>query len=258
MDKYLKEFGEIADDWFKQDSFLGDWYNYYQKFFTKESIKKAEWKDFQEMGNHVHSFNSMGIAKANALGKMNLPIEEYRRIFQYIISGNDPINVTINNLYKKYDGNAFLPYFSDSSISELIAYAFPERYVLYNRRDVKALEILDIRLEPIRGEKFGDLFLRYNELLKPVLEKYKTIVGKRTNSSVQLELDQFFSWLYITKKADEPIKKLLSRYKGLLKTKGLKDEKEKWELIRDFKGKPDLKENLFDELKSTSISLSYT
>ena len=250
MDKYLIEFGEIADDWFKQESFLGEWYAYYQNFFTEENLKKTEWEDFQEMGNHIHSFNSMAIAKGNALGRINLPIEEYRRIFLYIISGNDPINVTINNLYKKYDGNAFLPFFSDSSISELIAYAFPERYVLYNRRDVKALEILGITMDPVRGEKFGDLFLRYNELLNPVLEKYKKIVGQRTNTTVQLELDQFFSWLYMTKKADQPIKKLITRYKRLIGSQGLSNEKYKWEFLRDFKGKPYLKGNIFQEIKS--------
>ena len=57
----------------------------------------------------------MAIAKGNAVGNMNLPIEEYRRFFKYIISKEDPINITINNLYKKYKGNAFLPYFTGQS-----------------------------------------------------------------------------------------------------------------------------------------------
>ena len=185
---------------------------------------------------------------------MNLPIEEYRRIFQYIISNEDPINITINNLYKKYDGSAYLPYFSDSSTSELIAYAFPNKYVLYNRRDLKALEILGLKLESVRGEKFGDLFLRYNEFLQPVLEKYQQIVGKRTNTTIQLELDQFFSWLYINKKADKPIKDLIDNYKKLIKTNGLENEKYKWELIRDYRGKPNLDNNIYEELKSIKFN----
>ena len=129
------------------------------------------------MGNHIHSFNTMAIAKGNALGNMNLPIEEYRRIFLYIISEKDPINITINNLYKKYNGEAYLPYFSDSSISELISYAFPNKYVTYNRRDEKALEILGLKLDKIRGNACVSrrqiVSLNKKEDKAKVIEKYK-------------------------------------------------------------------------------------
>ena len=43
---------------------------------------------------------------------------------------------------------------------------------------------------------------------------------------------------------------LLSRYKRLLKSQGLSNEKYKWEFLRDYKGKPDLKGNIFQEIKS--------
>ena len=254
VDEYLREFSTVADNWFQKESWLEEWYQFYQSFFTKENLQEANWEDFQDMGNRIHSFNSMAIAKGNALGNMNLPIEEYRRIFQYIVSNDDPINTTINNLYKKYNGSAFLPYFSDSSISELIAYAFPDKYVLYNRRDLKALEILGLKLENVRGEKFGDSFLRYNEFIQPVLEKYQKIVGKRTNTTIQLELDQFFSWLYINKKADQPIKDLIRNYKKLIRSNGLENEKYKWELIRDSKGQPSLEKNLEEGLNSIKFN----
>ena len=248
LESYLQEFSGKADDWFSKENWLQEWYDFYSEFYSNEHLDSADWKDFQAMGDRIHSFNSMAIAKGNALGKMNLPIEEYRRIFKYILSEEDPINVTINNLYKKYDGNAFLPYFSDSSISELISYAFPDKYVLYYRRDVHALGILGIEIKNVRGEKFGDLFLRYNEILQPVLEQYAKIVGRRTNTTIQLELDQFFSWLYLTKKSDKPIKKLLSDYKTLIKSSGLEQERYKWEFIRDYKGKPDLDKDLYEEI----------
>ena len=97
VDEYLREFSTVADNWFQKESWLEEWYQFYQSFFTKENLQEANWEDFQDMGNRIHSFNSMAIAKGNALGNMNLPIEEYRRIFQYIVSNDDPINTTINN-----------------------------------------------------------------------------------------------------------------------------------------------------------------
>ena len=49
---------------------------------------------------------------------------------------------------------------------------------------------------------------------------------------------------------DSVIKSLLIRYKRLVKSQGLSNEKYKWEFLRDFKGKPDLTGNIFEELKS--------
>ena len=52
------------------------------------------------------------------------------------------------------------------------------------------------------------------------------------------------------KKYDTTVIKLLNRYKQLILSKGLSNEKYKWEFLRDFKGKPDLTGNIFEEIKS--------
>lgn len=250
IEKYLEEFALIADDWFDQEAWFQPRFDFYKSFFTEKNIENADWNTFQELGNQIHSFQSMAIARSNALGNMNMPIEDYRRVFKYIMSEEDPINVTINNLYKRYNGTHVLPYFSDSSISELIGYAFPEKYIFYNRRDLAALSILGINLPTKRAEKFGDQFLRYNEALKPVRDAYPSIVGLRTNTTLNLEIDQFFSWLYMTKKDVGPILELLEQYKVLIREKGLEDEKYKWEFIREYKGKPDLEKDISIEIRS--------
>ena len=95
------------------------------------------------------------------------------------------------------------------------------------------------------------MFLRYNELLKPILEQYKSIVGKRTQTTIPLELDQFFSWLHENKRADKPLKNLIETYKKHIQESELKDELYKWKFIEDFNGKPDLDaENFQEEIKS--------
>ncbi|MFN5910542.1 MAG: hypothetical protein ACK45H_04315, partial [Bacteroidota bacterium] len=84
LEEYLQEFAKVADDWFTKQSWLSVNYSYFQSFFREENLKKASWEDFQDMGNKLHAFNSLAIAKRNALGKPNLSIEEYRKIFLYI------------------------------------------------------------------------------------------------------------------------------------------------------------------------------
>ncbi len=217
IEKHLKEFSLVADDWFNKQDWLPTNYLFFKTFFSKEFLDKAQWSDFQEMGNHLHSFNSLAIAKGNALGNPNLPIAKYREIFNYIISKKDTIEITTNNLFKKYKGDYHLPYFGESSISELLAYAFSDKFVIYNARDVEAIKILDIEFKNIRGEKFGEKFKRYNETLAPILNSYEKIVGKRTDTTLSLELDQFFSWLYTSKSKNElGFKEIIDQVKASL------------------------------------------
>lgn len=265
LEKYLNEFALIADNWFlEQKKWFEGNYNFYNDFFTKARLEKAEWEDFQKMGDHIHSFNSMALAKSRALGKMNMPIEDYRRAFIYLISQEDPINITINNFYKKYKGKYSLPSFSDSSISELVSYAFPDKYVLYNARDIEALNILGLELPAVRAEKFGDKFVRYNDFLKPILEKYISIVGKRTETTLQLELDQFFSWLYETKKEDSKIDnpmetnfdkfiKLINIYVDLVQNDKNVDEIYKWNAVINFQRYWDIDSDDFYEMFKMSF-----
>ena len=197
MDKladYLNKFKIDADSWFKKGSFVGEFYNFHKEFFKKENLEKAEWSDFQKMGDHIHAFNSMALAKSRALGKPNHSIEHYRKSFLYLVYGDDPIKQRIDNFYSNEEYS--LKFFSDSSISELLGFIFPDKYVLYNSRDKEALELLGIEIVFKRGSSFADKFLKFNETIKPIVEKYKEIVGRRTSFPINLEVDQFFSYLY--------------------------------------------------------------
>ena len=217
VEKYLKEFASEAESWFNANSWLEENFNFFRSFFQQENLDKSQWTDFQEMGNHLHAFNALAIAKKNALGKPNLEIEEYRKIFSYIHYGTDSVDVLINNLFKKYDGKYSLPRFGESSISELIVYSHPGKYIVYNRRDIAAIKSLGIEFQEARGETFGASFKRYNEILEPVVAMYEKVVGKRTNTTLQLELDQFFSWVYTRIKETEiTFPQLIEDFKELI------------------------------------------
>ncbi len=196
IETQLKEFAKVADKWFQEGTFLEDNYKFFNDFFQPDKIKGYEWKDFQRMRTHIHAFNSFPIARENALGKPNLDIEEYKRIFTYIKTSKDSIDIVINNLFKRHAGEYYLPYFGNSSVSELIVYAHPNKYVFYNSRVVAASKILGIEFETLSNESFGATFKRFNETIQPIIKLYEQIVGRRSNTTVQLEVDQFFSWFY--------------------------------------------------------------
>lgn len=194
IEKYLSEFKIESDDWFAKTTWLLPRYEFFKSFFEKSNLQKAEWPDFQNVGNNLHCFITNPLAKANAFGRANDSIEYYRKNFEYLVRGSDPVNVRLNNLNNK-TSNHKIRYISNSSLSELVGYAYPEDYVFYNSRSKKALRFLDIKLPSNKGLQFGDEFISFNETIKPIIEAYTKIVGKRTNTTIPLEVDQFFSWL---------------------------------------------------------------
>ena len=108
--KYLNLYKLEVDNWLReQEGWFEPRFMFFKSFFDVEKIESYDWEDFQELGNNIHSFQSLAIAKNNALGNPNLPIEKYREIFRYIIESEDDINIKINNLFKRYKGKYYLP-----------------------------------------------------------------------------------------------------------------------------------------------------
>jgi len=194
LQDYLIEFKAVAAEWFEGCAFIKDNYDFFTEFFKKENLIKAKWSDFQAIGNHIHAFNSMAIAMKNALGRMNHPVEHYRNSFIYLVHGEGTVEERINNFV--YDKRYKIKYFGSSVISELLGYIFADQFVLYNRRDKFALEFLGIDPGFSRGDKLDQKFLKFNIAIKHVIEEYKKVVGKNIDTPVNLEVDQFFSYLY--------------------------------------------------------------
>jgi hypothetical protein len=195
LKKYLAEFSTEAKTWFDDKDWLDSRVEFFEKFFKEENLVKAEWEDFQAIGENLHSFSSMGIAKKKALGSPNMPIERYREIFLFMKYGDQPINEKINTVLDD-SSQLRLKLFNKASITELFAYAFPEDCMIYNKRDREALAFLDYGMDKIRGEKFGDTYLRYVNHIKIIVQNYLNIVDRQTSAGVFLEVDQFLSWVY--------------------------------------------------------------
>jgi len=195
IDNYLREYLKVVDDFLKKEGSVVDKnYAFFKSFYRRENLEKIEWKDLQEMGKHIHSFNSMAIARGKALGRPNQSIEKYREALIYLIYGADSIERRINNV--QADRGYSLPYFGRSALSELACYARPDEYLFINSRDIEAAKFLGIEINYPRKSRAGDKFIAFNNAIKPIIESYKSIIGKRTNTTIPLEVDQFFSWIY--------------------------------------------------------------
>lgn len=141
VDKYLTEFKTVAGSWFHNQG-PQEQYEFFQTFFSSENLKKAEWSDFQQIGQHLNCFAVMPLARANALGKPNHPIQKYRMSFNYLAHGEGS---TEQRLRKFHGDEAYrLAYFGNSAVSELAGFLFPNEFVLFNTRDQFAADFLGI------------------------------------------------------------------------------------------------------------------
>ena len=200
LNKYLLEFKGVADEWLNNNIQIKH-HNFFKRFYKKEKLENANWENFQEMGNYIHSFNSMALAKKRALGKPNVDISHYKKVLKYLLYSPDDLDLRIKNFLnnKEYD----LPYFSLSSKSELIAQAFPDEYSMYNFRNKFGLKLLGIDKKEYKTSDPYTTYKNYAKIVLDIRSEYLNDVGHKSALPINLELDQFFSYLYEHYKDDE-------------------------------------------------------
>ncbi|MBT4497679.1 MAG: AAA domain-containing protein [Gemmatimonadetes bacterium] len=167
---------------------------FFADFFRPEAIKTYEWADIQRIGEHLHSFQSMTLAKKKALGNPNHEIEHYRQSFLYLAHGEDEIPTRIDRFYG--DSRYSLRNFGRGAVSEICAYLFADQVFMRNSRDNWAAERYELIPDYQRGSTFGQRLLAFGMAMQPLVEDYVAIVGRRTDLGLNLEVDQFFSYMY--------------------------------------------------------------
>jgi 5-methylcytosine-specific restriction enzyme B len=260
--EYLEAFKKEANEWFAKVIFVRDYFEFFRKFFVRENLERAQWADFQKIGNHLHCFQSMALAKGNALGNPNHSIEHYRKSFIYLAHGPGEPAERIRRFCD--DVEYRLDYFGKSAVSELVGYLFPEQFMFVNARDQFAARLLGITVERPTGGGLVDELKAFSDATRPVARQYEEVVGRHTDLPLNLEVDQFFSWLY-QNKPDQTTKALTSRPKYWTFSPG--EEAEHWKEfyqeglmaigwdqmqdLRQFKSKDEIRQKL-KELGPTS------
>lgn len=167
---------------------------FFRGFFREDAILGYEWADFQRIGEHLHCFQSMALSGKRALGNPNHPIEHYRESFRYLAYGEDDVVVRIDRF--RNDEKYSLLGFGPSAISEICAYLFADQVFMHNSRDKWAAERYGLTPAYPKGASFGEKLVAFGEAMQPLVEDYEKVVGRRTELPLNLEVDQFFSYMY--------------------------------------------------------------
>jgi 5-methylcytosine-specific restriction protein B len=194
----LEEFAAQADAWFKERTFVLEFNQFVRNFFKSENLQKAEWPQFQQLADQLHSFNSVKLAKKRAFGQPNYPIEKYRESFAFLAYGQGEVEDRMRAFMGDKEVYAS-KYIGPSVVSELIGQLFPEKFLFMNQRDTDAAKYLGIHPAFEKGSDFPKRFMAFNQAVVPLFEAYKQTVGIRAGAPIGLEVDQFLSWVYETK-----------------------------------------------------------
>ncbi|MFS0864926.1 AAA family ATPase [Fredinandcohnia sp. 179-A 10B2 NHS] len=196
LEKYLHYYKSELHSFLTEVEYIKASYEFFQKFRVQDYIMNMEWEDFQQIGDHVNVYR-MALARGRAFGRMNAPIEKYRKSFTYLVHGEDPLEYRMDQFLNNSDFKLFG--IGESALSEMIGNIFPEEYCFYNQRDRVAVEN-ELKIDPhySRGDTFGLKFIKFQNALKAndIASRYIEIVGKQTDLPIFYEVDQFFSFVY--------------------------------------------------------------
>jgi len=199
---------------------------FFRDFFRSESLKRYEWPDIQRIGEHLHCFQSMALSLKKALGNPNHDLEHYRNSFHYLAHGSDEIVIRMDRFFS--DPRYSLRNFGTSAVSEICAYLFADRVFMRNSRDIWAAERYGLMPKYQKGSTFGQKLLAFADAMQPLAEDYRSIVGQRTELPINLEVDQFISFMYM-EKSDTEAKPSTTNVWAI----GCGTDGEKWDEFRD-------------------------
>lgn len=193
IDYYLHEFKLVAKQWFEENRESGTYHQFYERFKEHDFLHEFKWEDVQELGNHIHALGRNALARKRAFGFPNRPMEHYQESFHALVNGED-------NLWSRIEKFRYaIPFLGPSSVSEIVGNLFPEELCLCNQRDEVAVQqVLGIEVSYDKDDTFSERLKKFNETLNhyQLKEQYEKIVGAQTTLPINLELDQFFSYLY--------------------------------------------------------------
>ena len=193
-DRHLQTFAAVADEWLSSEAArLEERHQFFEAFFEPERLARAEWPDVQEMGTHLHSVGANALARGRAFGNPNHPIEHYRRTFEYLARGADPLALRLDRLNTDPEFKLFG--LGESVLGEIAGQLFADSHSLLNGRSEAAMARLGRWGPDEQKQPLGARFEAFGTAVAPVAEAYARVVGQRTDLPIRLEVDHFLYWL---------------------------------------------------------------
>ncbi|UAL49379.1 hypothetical protein K7887_10800 [Sutcliffiella horikoshii] len=204
LDNHLFRFKPVAEEWIGDKEKQKYRYQFFKSFAKEENLATMNWEHFEAIGEQLPAFQ-MPLLKEQAFGRQKASMDRYRQFFVDLLFGERSIENRLDNFYSSPDNR--LPGFGQKSMGELLHYLLPNYYCTFTNQELYAIEHLYDEATNIK-EKYsiGSRIYHYQKLINQsyLIEKYLTIVGRKTDLPIYYEISCFLRFFYHTEKNKEP------------------------------------------------------
>ncbi|KPB06431.1 hypothetical protein [Bacillus sp. CHD6a] len=202
LDIYLFLYSRVAEVWIKDIENQKSKYQFFHAFRKEEYISIMNWEDFQEF-REQSSFQPT-LPVDSFFTEQKAPIERYRQYFIDLLFGDESIDKRLDSFYK--DPVRKLIGFGHKEIGELIHYLFPNFFCSFTNKEIIAIERLFKEASSLKNTyTIGSKIYHYQKLINEsyLLNKYLTIVGRKTELPIYYEINCFLQYVYDTHSESE-------------------------------------------------------
>lgn len=141
LKKYKRKFKLFLEEKPDFENYRPDRIALIQNKLKENSIDGLDWGDLREAAGVFHTMNSFPLNKARFLNPINNDLKTIKEAFKELLHGGGPIEQRME-LCKKA-----LRYFGKSSIKELAAWYYPDKYPIMNRNTNSGMKFLGYDIE---------------------------------------------------------------------------------------------------------------
>lgn len=199
LDNHLFQFKSVAKEWIKDNELQKSRYQFFKTFAKEENLATMNWEQMQAIGEQLPAFQ-MPLLKDRAFGKQKVPMKQYRQSFHDLLFGEGSMEMRLDSFFLNTDQR--LPGFGYNSKGELLHYLLPNFFCRYTNQELRAIEYLYEDAKILKKKhSIGARIYHYQKLINQsyLIDKYLSIVGRRTELSIYYEISRFLLFVYENK-----------------------------------------------------------
>ncbi len=188
LNKYLHEFAEEADDWFKDSIGVKNYHDVKQYLYNLENIKEI---DFKKLINNLRYYKTNKESFNNYSFNFHVEVKDFIK------------RLSTNKIESTIERGVNLGIHTHA-LSELISIVFPYHYLIYDKKIIETCKFLEIQKPSISLDNFENEYVFYSKNLKSYSASYNFVIYRKEPNKIELktkisdlfEFGEFLFWVH--------------------------------------------------------------
>jgi len=141
----------------------------YRALFNPKNIKNLTKEDFQSFLLIKNNYHWEGIHRQQGL--ITSDMQKLKKTLAMLLNKSKPIQARLDFLFPKESEN-YIKGLGKAVVTPILLVAYPDNYGVWNQKSEAALKKLRLFPEFQRGDSFSDKYIKVNQVLNGLKEKY--------------------------------------------------------------------------------------